>query len=75
MVTLLMPSGAFTLMAPVVVSVVSPAEVRPASFTVAWPVAPALPSVALIAGAPSVAPLMVMVSVLLAVEVPGSVIV
>ena len=72
MVTLLIPSGAVTVRVPVVVSVVSPIVVKPFSNTVAWPVAPALPSTGTIAGAPSVTPLMMMVSCAVSVAVSGS---
>ena len=63
MTTLDRPSGALTVMVPVVVSLVSPPLVRPCSLTVAWPVAPPLPSTGTMLGTPSVLQLMVMVSV------------
>ena len=76
MVTLTMPSPAVTVIVPVVVSVVPPVGVKPLSYTVAWPVAaPPFPSTGRICGAPSVWPLIVMVSVLLAESNPGSVMV
>ena len=78
MVTSFRPSGAVTVRLPVVVSLLVAASLpplRPDSWTVASPVAPPLPSTGVICGAPSVWPLMVIVSVLDAERLPGSVMV
>ncbi|MPN41108.1 hypothetical protein SDC9_188649 [bioreactor metagenome] len=62
-VTLLRPSGAVTVIVPLVLSEVFATVIRPISLTVAWPVAAPLPSTGVMLGTPSVRPLMVMVSV------------
>ena len=75
-VTDAMPSGAVTVSVPVVVSVLSPTFTRPFSYTSACPVTAApLPSTGVITGAPSVTPLMVMVSVVVLVSPSASVMV
>ena len=75
MTMLASPSGALTVIVPVVVSLVSPPLVRPCSLTVAWPVAPPLPSTGTMLGTPSVLPLMVMTSVAVLASPSASVIV
>ena len=62
-------------MEPVVVSLVLPTVSRPSSLTVAWPVAPPLPSTGTMVGTPSEAPLMVMDSVAVVVSPSPSVMV
>ena len=75
MTTLARPSGALTVIVPVVVSLVSPPLVRPCSLTVAWPVTAPLPSTGTMLGGPSVLPLMVMVSTAVLASPSASVIV
>ena len=74
MVTVAKPSGAVRVIVPVVVSDVSPTVVSPASLTVACPASALLPSTAVMVGALSVVPLIVIVNVAVLVSPSASVI-